>query len=66
MEHQQQLPGSWAPPRGGVEADFLEPKELKYILEIDTKTITESGLVVGIKTPLDIISIALQNKQKKD
>ena len=38
-------------------------EELKYILEVDTETVT--GLVVGIKTLLDIIFIALQNKRKK-
>ena len=31
--------------------------ELRYALKVDTKTVIE--LVVGIETPLDIISIAL-------
>ena len=39
-------------------------KEFRYILKTDTKTVTE--LVVGIKTLLDIISIALQDERKKE
>jgi len=33
--------------------------ELRYALEVDIKTAIESGLVVGIETPLNIISITL-------
>ena len=33
--------------------------EFRYVLEVDIKTAIESGLVVGIETLLDIISIAL-------
>ena len=38
---------------------YHKTKELKYILKVNIKTATESGLVVGIKTPLDIIFIIL-------
>jgi len=31
----------------------------KYILKVETETVTERELVVGIKTPLDIIFITL-------
>ena len=34
-------------------------KKPKYILKTETETVTELKLVMGIKTPLDIISIAL-------
>jgi len=36
---------------------YYKIKELKYILEVDTKTVIE--LIVGIKTPLNIIFIIL-------
>jgi len=41
-------------------------KELKYTLEVETETTTEPKLVVGIKTPLDIISITLQNRRESN
>ena len=36
------------------------------MLETKTKTATELGSVVGIKTPLDIISIALQDRRERN
>ena len=38
---------------------YYEIGELRYILEVDTETATESGLVVGIETLLNTIFIAL-------
>ena len=43
---------------------YYKIKELGYTLKTDTKTKTKS--VVGIKTPLDIIFITLQDKWKKE
>jgi len=41
-------------------------KEPKYILETKTETTIKPGSVIGIKTLLDTISIALQNKKKSN
>jgi len=41
-------------------------KALKYTLKTKTETDTEPGLVMGIKTPLDIIFITLQDRRKKN
>jgi len=41
-------------------------KEPKYILEAETETATELRLVIGIETPLDTMSIALQNRRKSN
>jgi len=41
-------------------------KEPKYALKTETETATELRLVVGIETPLDIISIALQNGRESN
>ena len=38
---------------------YYKTEEFKYILKTDTKTAIESELVVGIKTPLNIIFITL-------
>jgi len=38
----------------------------KYILKAKTETATELRSVMGIKTPLDIISIALQNGKESN
>ena len=38
----------------------------KYTLEAKTETNTETGSVVGIKTPLNIISIALQDRRERN
>jgi len=34
-------------------------KDCKYILKVENKIATKTGLEVGIKTPLDIIFITL-------
>ena len=44
---------------------YYEIRELRYILEANIKIVIESELVVGIDTLLNIIFIALQDKQKK-
>jgi len=36
------------------------------MLETKTKTATEPGSVIEIETPLDIMSIALQNKRENN
>ena len=36
-----------------------ERLNLKYVIEVETKTTTKQGLVTGIIIPLDIVSIAL-------
>ena len=41
-------------------------KKPKYALETKTKTTTELKLVMGIETPLDTISIALQDKRESN
>jgi len=41
-------------------------KKLKYALKTKTETATEFRLVVGIETPLDIMSITLQNKRESN
>ena len=41
-------------------------KKPKYILETETETTTEPKLIMGIKTPLNTISIALQDRKKKN
>ena len=38
----------------------------KYTLEAKTETDIKTRLVIGIKTPLDIMSIALQNKRERN
>ena len=38
----------------------------KYILKAETETTTEPKLVVGIKTPLNIIFITLQNRRERN
>jgi len=38
---------------------YYKIEEFKYILKVNTKTVIESELIVGIKTLLDIISIIL-------
>ena len=43
-----------------IKAAYQEYTDLREVeTEIETKTITEQGLVTGITTPLDTISIAL-------
>jgi len=46
-------------PKDVFTQGYYKTKELRYILKADIKTVTESELVMGIDTPLDIISIAL-------
>ena len=46
--------------------DYKIIKEPKYILKTKTETTTEFKLVVGIKTLLDIMSIALQNGKESN
>ena len=41
-------------------------KKPKYILKTETKTAIELRSVMGIKTLLDIISIALQNEKESN
>jgi len=41
-------------------------KEPKYALKVETETATEPRLVVGIETPLDTMSIALQNRRESN
>ena len=41
-------------------------KEPKYALEIKPETNTELRLVTGIKTPLDTMFIALQDRRKRN
>jgi len=38
---------------------YYKIKKLKYILKVDTETATESELVVGIKTLLNMVFIIL-------
>jgi len=49
--------GTIRDPEDVFTQSYYKTGELKYILEADTNTETE--LVVGIETPLDIIFIAL-------
>jgi len=39
--------------------NYYKTKEFRYILKANTETVIENELVVGIKTLLDIIFIAL-------
>jgi len=41
-------------------------KKPKYALKTKTETATEPGSVIGIKTLLDTISIALQNRRESN
>ena len=41
------------------QSNYEVIKEPKYALKTETETTTEPRLVVGIKTPLDIMSIVL-------
>jgi len=41
-------------------------KELKYTLEAETETAIKPGLVVGIKTLLNTMSIILQDKRESN
>ena len=41
-------------------------KKPKYILETETETAIKLRLVIGIKTPLDIISIILQDRRESN
>jgi len=41
-------------------------KKPKYALKTETETTTEPKLVIRIETPLDTISIALQNRRKSN
>jgi len=41
--------------------EYIDLKEVKT--KVETKTITEQGLVIGIATPLDTISITLQDNR---
>ena len=59
-------------PKVIIKNPFTDPsnykviEEPKYILKIETETTTEPRLVIGIETPLDIISIILQNKRERN
>ena len=46
--------------------DYKIIKEPKYALKAETETATEPKSVIGIETPLDIISIALQNRKERN
>jgi len=47
-----------------IKAAYWEYVDLREVeIEVETKTIIEQGLVMGIATLLDIISIALQDKR---
>ena len=41
-------------------------KEPKYVLETKTETVIKPRLVVGVKTPLNTISITLQNGRESN
>ena len=48
------------------QSDYKVIKELKYTLETETETATKPKSVISIKTPLNIISIALQNRKERN
>ena len=48
------------------QSDYKVIKEPKYTLEAETETATKPRLVMGIETPLNIMSIALQNKRESN
>ena len=47
-------------------SDYKVIKEPEYTLKAKTETATKPGSVIGIKTPLDIMSIALQNRRESN
>jgi len=47
-------------------SDYKIIKEPKYILETKTETATELGLVIGVETPLDTMSIILQDRRESN
>ena len=59
-------------PRVVIKNLFTDPSDyevvvaLKYTSEAKTETATEPRLIVGIKTPLDTMSIALQDKRERN
>ena len=55
-----------------IKNPFTDPsnykinKKPKYILKAKTKTNTEPKLIMGIETPLDTMSIALQDRKERN
>jgi len=47
-------------------SDYEIIEEPEYALKTETETATKSGSVMGIETPLNIISIALQDRRKSN
>ena len=47
-----------------VDKAWEDYKNILKVLEVDTETITNDNLVVGIETPLDIIFIASRDNKK--
>jgi len=48
------------------QSDYKVLKEPEYTSKVKTKTATESGLIMGIETLLDIMSIALQDRKERN
>ena len=48
------------------QSNYEVLKGPKYTSKTKTKTATKSGLIMGIETLLNTISIALQNKRKRN
>ena len=46
------------------EISQWEEDELSYTIEAEIDTATDSMMIAGIETPLDIISIALRDKRE--
>jgi len=43
-----------------------EAENLRYAIEVEIKSYIEYKLIVDIKTPLDMVSIALQDNWQRD